>query len=168
MNTQTNVKTVIYPGTFDPITNGHLDIIQRAAALFPQVLVAVAENPTKKPMFSLAERVELVKQSVIDLANVQVEGFNGLLADLVKERQLSGIIRGVRTVADFEYEVQLAQLNRMLSGGVESLFFPPSAKWVYLSSTMIREIVLHNGDVASLVPAPVVMALQQKLKVHLA
>ncbi|QDJ13728.1 pantetheine-phosphate adenylyltransferase [Mergibacter septicus] len=162
MTLQSSVKTVIYPGTFDPITYGHLDIIQRASALFPQVLVAVAENPSKKPMFSLTERVKLVEQSVADFSNVKVEGFNGLLADLLKERQFSGIIRGVRTVADFEYEVQLAQLNRLLSEGVESLFFPPSAKWAYLSSTMIREIVLHRGDASSLVPAPVATALQQR------
>lgn len=154
-----NMKTVIYPGTFDPITNGHLDIIQRSAALFPKVLVAVAANPNKKPLFSLSERLNLVRQSVCELHNVEVIAFEGLLADLLKQKQIHAIIRGVRSVNDFDYELQLAHLNRLLSEGVESIFLPPSERWSYLSSTMIREIHLHQGDVSQLVPKPVHQAL---------
>lgn len=154
------MKTVIYPGTFDPITNGHLDIIQRSAVLFPKVLVAVAENPNKKPLFNLQQRVDLVKESVSHLENVEVIGFDGLLANLLKQRSIHAIIRGVRSASDFDYELQLAHLNRLLSQGVESLFLPPSERWSYLSSTMIREIYLHEGDVRGLVPSAVYQALQ--------
>ncbi|MBE2894370.1 pantetheine-phosphate adenylyltransferase [Spirabiliibacterium falconis] len=154
--------TVIYPGTFDPMTNGHLDIVTRAAALFPHVVVAVAASPSKKPLFSLDERVALVQQSCATLTNVDVIGFSGLLADVIIERNIKGIVRGVRAVADFEYELQLSHLNRLLTHGVESLFFPPSDRWSYVSSTMIREITLHGGDVASLVPPPVFNALADK------
>lgn len=156
--------TVIYPGTFDPITNGHLDIIQRTARLFPNVLVAVASNPNKKPLFDLATRVELVKQAVAHLPNVTVVGFLDLLADVVKERNITAIIRGVRSASDFDYELQLAHLNRLLTNGVESLFFPPSERWSYVSSTMIRKIHLHHGDVSQLVPEVVFHALQNLKK----
>lgn len=154
--------TVIYPGTFDPITNGHLDIIERSALLFPKIIVAVAASPSKKPLFSLQERIELVQQSVSHLPNVEVVGFSGLLADLIKQHQVKAIIRGVRAVADFEYELQLSHLNRLLTNGVESLFFPPSDRWSYVSSTMIREISLHGGDTRALVPEAVSQALQRK------
>lgn len=156
------MTTVIYPGTFDPITNGHVDIIERSAVIFPKVLVAVANSPTKKPLFALDERVELVRQSVAHLPNVEVFGFSDLLADVIKARQVSAIIRGVRTSTDFEYELQLAALNRLLTNGVESLFFPPAEKWAFVSSTMVREIYLHGGDVAPLVPPAVLQALQTR------
>lgn len=152
--------TVIYPGTFDPITNGHLDIIERSALLFPTILVAVAASPSKKPLFALKQRVELVKQSISHLPNVEVLGFSGLLADIIKQHQVKAIIRGVRAVSDFEYELQLSHLNRLLTNGVESLFFPPSDRWSYVSSTMIREISLHGGDTQALVPPAVYQALQ--------
>ena len=154
--------SVIYPGTFDPITNGHLDIIERSAVIFPRVLVAVANSPSKKPLFSLNERVELVRQSVAHLSNVEVFGFSDLLANVVKQRNISAIIRGVRTTTDFEYELQLAALNRLLTKGVESLFFPPAEKWAFVSSTIVREIYLHGGDVAELVPVPVFNALKAR------
>ncbi len=116
------MTSVIYPGTFDPITNGHLDIIERSAVIFPRVLVAVANSPSKKTLFSLEERVELVRQSVAHLSNVEVFGFSDLLANVIKQHNISAIIRGVRTTIDFEYELQLAALNRLLTKGVESLF----------------------------------------------
>lgn len=156
------MTSVIYPGTFDPITNGHLDIIERSAVIFPRVLVAVANSPSKKPLFSLDERVELVRQSVAHLSNVEVFGFSDLLANVVKQRNISAIIRGVRTTTDFEYELQLAALNRLLTKGVDSLFFPPAEKWAFVSSTMVREIYLHGGDVAELVPVPVFNALKAR------
>ncbi|KKZ53803.1 phosphopantetheine adenylyltransferase [Haemophilus haemolyticus] len=153
---------VIYPGTFDPITNGHLDIIERSAVIFPRVLVAVANSPSKKPLFSLDERVELVRQSVAHLSNVEVLGFSDLLANVIKQHNISAIIRGVRTTTDFEYELQLAALNRLLTKGVDSLFFPPAEKWAFVSSTIVREIYLHGGDVAELVPVPVLNALKAR------
>ena len=156
------MTSVIYPGTFDPITNGHLDIIERSAVIFPRVLVAVANSPSKKPLFSLDERVELVRQSVAHLSNVEVVGFSDLLANVIKQRNISAIIRGVRTTTDFEYELQLAALNRLLTKGVDSLFFPPAEKWAFVSSTIVREIYLHGGDVAELVPVPVFNALKAR------
>ena len=156
------MTSVIYPGTFDPITNGHLDIIERSAVIFPRVLVAVANSPSKKPLFSLDERVELVRQSVAHLSNVEVFGFSDLLANVIKQHNISAIIRGVRTTTDFEYELQLAALNRLLTKGVDSLFFPPAEKWAFVSSTIVREIYLHGGDVAKLVPVPVLNALKAR------
>lgn len=156
------MTSVIYPGTFDPITNGHLDIIERSAVIFPRVLVAVANSPSKKPLFSLDERVELVRQSVAHLSNVEVFGFSDLLANVIKQHNISAIIRGVRTTTDFEYELQLAALNRLLTKGVDSLFFPPAEKWAFVSSTIVREIYLHGGNVAELVPVPVFNALKAR------
>ena len=156
------MTSVIYPGTFDPITNGHLDIIERSAVIFPRVLVAVANSPSKKPLFSLDERVELVRQSVAHLSNVEVFGFSDLLANVIKQHNISAIIRGVRTTTDFEYELQLAALNHLLTKGVDSLFFPPAEKWAFVSSTIVREIYLHGGDVAELVPVPVLNALKAR------
>ena len=156
------MTSVIYPGTFDPITNGHLDIIERSAVIFPRVLVAVANSPSKKPLFSLDERVALVRQSVEHLSNVAVLGFSDLLANVIKQHNISAIIRGVRTTTDFEYELQLAALNRLLTKGVDSLFFPPAEKWAFVSSTIVREIYLHGGDVAELVPVPVFNALKAR------
>ena len=156
------MTSVIYPGTFDPITNGHLDIIERSTVIFPRVLVAVANSPSKKPLFSLDERVELVRQSVAHLSNVEVLGFSDLLANVIKQHNISAIIRGVRTTTDFEYELQLAALNRLLTKGVDSLFFPPAEKWAFVSSTIVREIYLHGGDVAELVPVPVFNALKAR------
>ena len=156
------MTSVIYPGTFDPITNGHLDIIERSAVIFPRVLVAVANSPSKKPLFSLEERVELVRQSVAHLSNVEVFGFSDLLSNVIKQHNISAIIRGVRTTTDFEYELQLAALNRLLTKGVDSLFFPPVEKWAFVSSSIVREIYLHGGDVAELVPVPVFNALKAR------
>ena len=160
------MTTVIYPGTFDPITNGHLDIIERSAALFSRTIVAVAASPSKRPLFSLSERVVLAQQSVAHLANVEVIGFSDLLAKVVMENNIQVIIRGVRTTTDFEYELQLAHLNRLLTQGVESLFLPPSEKWAFVSSSIVREIYLHQGDVSQLVPEPVLHALTQKRKLE--
>ncbi len=160
------MTTVIYPGTFDPITNGHLDIIERSAALFSRTIVAVAASPSKRPLFSLSERVVLAQQSVAHLANVEVIGFSDLLAKVVMENNIQVIIRGVRTTTDFEYELQLAHLNRLLTQGVESLFLPPSEKWAFVSSSIVREIYLHQGDVSQLVPKPVLHALIQKRKLE--
>lgn len=155
---------VIYPGTFDPITNGHLDIIERSSILFEEVIVAVAENPTKKPLLSLVQRVELVELSVKHLTNVKVIGFSELLAHIVKQHNITAIIRGMRTTMDFEYELQLAHLNRILTKGVESLFIPSSEQWSYISSTIVREIYLHGGDIQPFVPPAVLATLMNNRK----
>lgn len=153
---------VLFPGTFDPITNGHLDIIRRGAAIFPGVLIAVAQSPSKNPLFSLQERVDLATAATAHLPNVRVLGFADLLANFIKTHPIKAILRGVRTVQDFEYELQLAALNRLLSDGVESVFLPPSEKWAFVSSTIVREIYRHNGEVSELVPNVVWHALQAK------
>ncbi|QLB19327.1 pantetheine-phosphate adenylyltransferase [Mannheimia granulomatis] len=150
---------VIYAGTFDPITNGHLDVIRKASLLFSEVIVAVAENSSKQPLFSLDERVKLVKESCIELGNIEVIGFSGLLADFAKSHNAKALIRGIRGADDIDYEIQLAQLNQKLSGSLETIFFPPSVEWRYLSSTMVREIYRHHGDISQFVPQAVKNAL---------
>lgn len=147
------MKTAIYAGTFDPITNGHLDIIQRAAKLFDKVIIAVAKSPSKNPLLDLASRAELVQQSCQHLVNVEIIAFSGLLAEFAKQHNADCLIRGLRGADDIEYEIQLAQLNQKLAGELETIFFPPAVQWRYLSSTMVREIFRHQGDVAQFVPA---------------
>lgn len=157
-------ETVIYAGTFDPISNGHLNIIERASKLFGQVIVAVAKNPTKQPLFSLEERVALVESCSQHLGNVQAVGFSGLLADFAKQHQAKALVRGIRGSDDIEYEIQLAQLNNQLAGELETILLPPSVEWRYLSSTMIREIYKHQGDISPFVPPLVMQALANKGK----
>ena len=154
-------QTVLYAGTFDPITNGHLDIIQRASVLFEKVIVAVAKNPSKQPLFELEQRVALVEQSVQHLSNIEVIGFSGLLADFAQQHRAICLIRGIRGADDIDYEIQLAQLNDKLAGGLQTIFFPPSVEWRYLSSTMVREIYRHHGEVKQFVPDVVYQQLQQ-------
>lgn len=153
-------QTVIYAGTFDPITNGHLNVIQRAAKLFGKVIVAVANNASKQPLFSLEQRLALVAESCADLPNVQAVGFGGLLANLAQEQGATVLIRGVRGADDIDYEIQLAQLNGKLQPDLDTIFLPPAVEWRYLSSTMVREIYRHQGDVAQFVPPAVVQALR--------
>lgn len=153
---------VIYPGTFDPVTNGHLDLIQRASRLFGHVTVAVAASPSKQPLFTLDERVSLLQQSVVALPNVAVIGFKGLLVDLAKAQQATVLLRGVRGVTDFDYEHQLANMNRRLMPELETVFLTPSEQWSFISSTLIREIALHGGDVSEFVPAAVLDVLRHK------
>lgn len=154
------MKPVIYAGTFDPITNGHLDIIERVARQFEQVIVAVAQNPSKQPLLSLAQRVELVEQSCLAWNHVRVVGFSGLLVDLAKEHNAACLVRGIRGADDIDYEIQLAQLNNKLANTLDTLFFPPSVEWRYLSSTMVREIYRHGGDISQFVPQAVNLALK--------
>lgn len=156
-------RRLIYPGTFDPITLGHLDVITRALRLFDELIIAVAANPTKKPMFTLEERVQLVQQSTSHLSGVQVIGFTGLLADLAKEYQANGLLRGVRGTTDFDYEFQLAAINRRLNPGLETVFLTPTEEWSALSSTIVREVAVHGGDISGFVSPSVHQALQNKL-----
>jgi pantetheine-phosphate adenylyltransferase len=141
----------VYAGTFDPVTLGHEDIIHRAARLFPDLLVAVAENPMKNPLFSLSERVAMVQQTITHQKNIQVIGFQGLLAHFLEEREAHVIIRGLRAVSDFDFEFQMAGMNRKLMPLVETVFLTPSDQFMFLSSTIVREIALLGGDVAAFV-----------------
>jgi len=152
----------LYPGTFDPITNGHLDIIKRAGHVFDTLTVAVAEAYHKEAMFSLDQRKQFVEASITDLDNVDVITFTGLLADEVKNHDVDVVIRGLRAVSDFEYELMLALMNRKLNPDFETVFLMPSGRYIYLNSSMVREIADLGGDVSGLVPKPVFDALKKK------
>jgi pantetheine-phosphate adenylyltransferase len=151
----------IYPGTFDPATLGHLDLISRAAKLFDEVIVGVAENRDKTPLFTLEERVEMLKQAANGLDNVSVIGFNNLLIDCAREYNADTILRGLRAVSDFEYEFQLAAMNRHLDPGIETTFLTPSESYAFLSSTLIKEVASLGGDVSEFVPPQVIKALKR-------
>ena len=157
------MRTVIYPGSFDPFTNGHLDLVQRAGKLFDQVIVAVAQNESKGPLFSLKERFDLVRQSIQGLENVSVDAFDGLLVEYVEKRGGQAIIRGLRAVSDFEFEFQLALMNRKLNERVETIFMMPKDTYTFLSSRIVKEIARLGGDVSAFVPPSVGAALQRRL-----
>ena len=152
----------IYPVIFDPVTNGHADLIERAAKLFKHVVIGIALNPSKKPRFTLDERVELLKTVTAHLDNVEVVGFSGLLVDFAKEQQASVLVRGLRAVSDFEYEFQLANMNRRLSPDLESVFLTPAEENSFISSTLVKEVAHHGGDVSQFVHIKVANALMKK------
>src|SRR5882672_3670230 len=158
------MRTVVYPGSFDPITTGHLDVIQRASKLFDRVIVAIAQNESKNPLFTLIERRELVSRSLQPLENVEVDTFTGLLVDYVENRAGHAIIRGLRAVSDFEFEFQLALMNRKLNERVETIFMMPKDTYTFLSSRIVKEIARLGGDVSSFVPAHVQAALAGKFR----
>ncbi|MEA1062830.1 pantetheine-phosphate adenylyltransferase [Erwinia sp. HR93] len=153
----------IYPGTFDPITNGHLDIIQRAAVMFDELVIAVAASPHKKTLFSLDERVALVVQATAHLTGVSVIGFSNLMADFARAQHANILIRGLRAVADFEYETQLAQMNRHLMPELESVFLMPGKEWSFISSSLVKEVARHGGNVDDFLAPHVRHALLAKL-----
>jgi len=155
-------NTVVYPGTFDPITNGHRDLIQRAARIFDKVVIAVAESPRKQPTLSLDEREALARDVVAEWPNVEVIGFNGLLTELLEQQQARIILRGLRAVSDFEYEMQLANMNRAQAPDVETLFLTPEIENSYISSTLVREIARLGGDISQHVSPCVVEALRRR------
>ncbi|MCD8547652.1 MAG: pantetheine-phosphate adenylyltransferase [Aeromonadaceae bacterium] len=154
---------VVFPGTFDPITLGHLDLVARAARLFDEVIVAVAMSPGKRPLFQLDERVALAQAACRPFANVRVEGFSGLLVDFARQVQANVLVRGVRTTMDFEYEAQLAAMYRRLLPQLEILFLPPAEEHAFVASSLIREIALHGGEVDQFVPPEVARAIRLKL-----
>ena len=158
--------SVIYPGTFDPITNGHVDLVERAARLFDRVVVAIAFSEKKTPLFSLEERVTLCRASLSHLDNVEVTGFNNLLIDFARSQGASCVLRGLRAVADFEYEFQLANMNRAMYPEFESIFLTPSEHLSYISSTLVREIAALNGDVSPFVPGPVNDAIRARYPIE--
>ena len=155
-------KIALYPGTFDPITNGHIDLVQRAANLFEEVVVAIASSQKKKPLFTLEERIKLAEKVLADCPNVTVKGFDILLVDFAKEQKAEVLIRGLRAISDFEYEFQLASMNRTLAPNVESLFLMPADEYSFISSSLVKEVAVLGGDVSDFVHPLVDDALKSK------
>ncbi len=156
-------RTAIYPGTFDPITNGHIDLIQRARPLFDKVIVAVAAHSGKNPAFNLAERIALAQQALVDMDNVEVCGFDSLLVEFAKQKNAQVILRGLRAVSDFEYEFQLTAMNRKLAPEIETMFLMPAEQYAYISSSLVKEVAKLGGDIESFVHEAVLTALKDKL-----
>ena len=153
------MSAALYPGTFDPITNGHQDLVRRASKIFSRVVIAVAANPNKAPMFSLEERVMLAREVIADLPNVQVVGYSGLTVDFARQQGLDVIMRGLRAVSDFEFEFQLANMSRHLAPALETVFLTPQEQFTFISSTLVREIAVLGGDVSEFVHPVVAKAL---------
>jgi pantetheine-phosphate adenylyltransferase len=158
------MKIGIYPGTFDPITNGHIDVIKRASLLFDKVIVAVSCNAAKTPLFSIDERIEMIKQSLKKLQNIEVDSFQGLLVDYIKKKNATAVIRGLRATSDFEYEFQMALINRKLSESMVTVFLMPHEKYTYLNSSIVKEVASFKGDVSCFVPEHVKLKLISKLQ----
>lgn len=161
---QNPYRTAVYPGTFDPITNGHLDLVARASLLFDEIIVAIADSPNKKPAFDLQERVALATDALSQHKNVRVVGFHDLLANFVHKMNAGVLLRGLRAVSDFEYEFQLASMNRHLIANVETVFLTPSEQFSFISSSLVREVARLGGNVSEFVPANVHLALVAKWK----
>ncbi len=157
-------RIAIYPGTFDPVTNGHVDVAKRAAELFDKVIVCVAVNTLKAPLFTGEERVEMIRESVRDIGNIEVDEFNGLLVDYARKMEARAIVRGLRAVSDFEYEFQMALTNRKLCADIDTVFLMPHEKYTYLNSTIVREIARFGGDVGKFVPPHVKHRLLKKFR----
>ena len=157
-----NPRIAVYPGTFDPLTNGHIDLVQRAAPLFDRLVVSIAENPVKGPSFSLDERIDLARQALSGIDGVEVVGYCNLLATFVRELDAGVILRGLRAVSDFEYEFQLASMNRHLIPEAETLFLTPAEQWGFISSSLVREVARFGGDVSGFVHPVVVEALKRR------
>jgi pantetheine-phosphate adenylyltransferase len=157
-------RTAIYPGTFDPVTNGHTDLVKRAARVFEKVIVAIAESPHKVPLLPLQQRIELVQSCLSDVKNIEVVGFSSLLMDFVQEVGAGVVVRGLRAVSDFEYEFQLASMNRHLAPEIETLFLTPDERYSFISSSLVKEVARLNGDVTEFVAPPVRHALLQRFE----
>lgn len=158
------MRIAVYPGSFDPITNGHLDIIERASKIFDKVIVGVLNNQSKKPMFTADERVMLIEKVTNELSNVEVACFDGLLVDFARQHNANIIIKGLRTVNDFEYEFQMALLNKTLNSDCETMFMMTNSKYSYISSSMVKELAGYKGDLAGLVPTEIIHYIKDKYK----
>ena len=157
-------RIAVYPGTFDPVTNGHVDLVERSLRMFDQVIVAIAANPKKEPLFPLAERLDMFKAALKGRRNVRIEGFDCLLVDYMKAKKAVGLVRGLRAVSDFEYEMQMALMNRRLDSDIETVFLMPSEEYTFVTSTIVKEAASYGGDVSSLVPKIVVARLRRKYR----
>jgi pantetheine-phosphate adenylyltransferase len=157
------VAVALCPGSFDPPTNGHIDVIERTARLFDRVVVAVIANPSKEPLFSLGERTSMLAQSLIGVANCEVASFDGLLVDFARRHGVDAVVKGLRAVSDFEYELQMAQMNATLAPGLETLFVTATPAWAFLSSSLVKEVARHGGGIDGLVPSVVADGLKRKL-----
>ncbi len=155
-------KIAVYPGTFDPITNGHLSIVNRALKIFDKLIIAILNNPQKEPLFSIEERIAMIKDVLKSKSNIEVDVFDGLLVDYVIEKKSNVVLRGIRALSDFEYEFQMALMNRKLNRDVQSIFLMTDYKWFYISSTIIKEAASFNGDISGLVPPSVCRKLKEK------
>jgi pantetheine-phosphate adenylyltransferase len=158
------MRTAIYPGSFDPLTNGHLDVLQRATKLFGRVVVAIAKNESKSPLFTITERLALVRQAIVQLPNAEADSFDGLLVEYAANQKAQAIVRGLRAVSDFEFEFQLALMNRNLNEKIETIFMMPKDSYTFISSRIVKEIARLGGDVSPFVPAHVREALEKKLR----
>jgi pantetheine-phosphate adenylyltransferase len=158
------MKTIVYPGTFDPVTNGHIDLVERASRLFDKVVIGIASSQRKSPLFTIEERIELASECLQHVPNIEIHGFDCLLVNFVSDCNADAIMRGLRAVSDFEYEFQLANMNRALSPDIESIFLTPSEKFSYISSSLVREISSLKGDVSQFVPPNVAKALAARLQ----
>lgn len=161
---QLRMKTAIYPGSFDPVTKGHLDIISRSARMTDKLIVAVLNNNSKSPLFSVKERVNMLKEVTKDIPNVEIDSFSGLLVDYAQQKDATIIVRGLRAVTDFEYELQMAQTNRIMEESVDTIFLTTSLKYAYLSSSIVKEVALNGGEVGKFVPEYVVERIREKLR----
>jgi len=157
-----SVRSAVYPGTFDPITNGHLSIVNRALKIFDKLIIAILNNPQKEPLFSIEERIAMIKDVLKSKSNIEVDVFDGLLVDYVIEKKSNVVLRGIRALSDFEYEFQMALMNRKLNRDVQSIFLMTDYKWFYISSTIIKEAASFNGDISGLVPPSVCRKLKEK------
>ena len=155
-------KIAVYPGTFDPITNGHLSILNRALKIFDKLIIAILNNPQKKPLFSIEERISMIETVLKSKSNIEVDVFDGLLLDYVIKKKSNVVLRGIRALSDFEYEFQMALMNRKLNRNVQSIFLMTDYKWFYISSTIIKEAASFNGDISGLVPPSVCEKLKEK------
>ena len=158
------MKRAVYPGSFDPVTRGHLDIIERAAALVDELIVGVLNNNKKTPLFSVEERVKMLSDVTSHIPNVRVEAFSGLSVDFVRKCQAGFIVRGLRAVTDFEYELQMAQTNRSIDGEIDTLFFTTALNYAYISSTIVKEVAYYGGDISGYVPPQIVEQVYEKIK----
>jgi len=160
------LKTAVYPGTFDPITNGHIDIIKRALNIFDKVIIAISVDSTKNPFFTVEERIKMISEAVKDIQRIEIDSFSGLLVDYAKKTNAIAVIRGLRAVSDFEYEFQMALMNRRLNENIETVFLMPNEKFTYLNSSIVREVVSLGGDISDFVPENVKKELKKKWDIN--